>query len=123
MLSSSATHILFIGKLILCLFFLLSGFSKIFRNKMMIEYARSKHLPAPAISIILAAIIELGGGFAVIIGYQAEIASWILFVYLIPTSLIFHNFWAAAEAEKQNQFINFMKNLAIMGGLMILAAL
>jgi putative oxidoreductase len=122
MLSSSTTLIFFTGKLLLCLFFLISGFSKIFRTKMMVEYATSKHLPMPAISVILAAIIELGSGLAVIIGYQAAIASWILFVYLIPTSLIFHNFWAASEAEKQNQFINFMKNLAIMGGLLILAA-
>jgi len=121
MLSSSATLIFFTGKLLLCLFFLLSGFSKIFRNKMMVEYATSKNLPMPAISVILAAIIELGGALAVIIGYQAAIASLILFVYLIPTSLIFHNFWAASETEKQNQFINFMKNLAIMGGLLLLA--
>lgn len=122
MLSLSATLIFFTVKLFLCLFFILSVFSKVFRNKMMVEYATSKRLPMPAISVIIAAIIELLGGFAMIIGYQAAIASWILFVYLIPTSLIFHNFWAASEAEKQNQFVNFMKNLAIMGGLLILAA-
>jgi putative oxidoreductase len=122
MLSSSTAFIFFTGKLLLCLFFLLSGFSKIFRNKMMVEYASSKNLPMPAISVILAAVIELGGALAVIIGYQLAIASLILFIYLIPTSLIFHNFWAASETEKQNQFINFMKNLAIMGGLLLLAA-
>jgi putative oxidoreductase len=122
MLSSSAAFIFFTGKLLLCQFFLLSGFSKIFRNKMMVEYATSKNLPMPAISVILAAVIELGGALSVIIGYHLAITSLLLFVYLIPTSLIFHNFWAASETEKQNQFINFMKNLAIMGGLLLLAA-
>jgi putative oxidoreductase len=122
MLGTSTLIILFIGRLMLSLFFLMSGISKITRNKKMVEYAASKKLPMPSIAIILAAFVELGGGFAILTGFHSNIAALILFVYLLPTSIIFHNFWTLAEPEKQNQIVHFMKNVCIMGGLLILAS-
>jgi putative oxidoreductase len=83
----------------------------------------SKKLPMPRAAIALAALIELAGGISVLIGFHAGIAAAILIGYLIPTTLIFHNFWAASGEEKQNQAVHFMKNIAIMGGLLILASM
>jgi len=123
MINSSATLILVVGRIFLSAFILLSGVTKILRNKMMVEYAMSKKMPMPYAAIALAALIELAGGISVLIGFHARIAAAILIVYLIPTTLIFHNFWAASGAEKQNQAVHFMKNVAIMGGLLILASI
>ena len=123
MINSSTTVILIAGRIVLSVFFLLSGVTKIARNKMMVEYAMSRKLPMPGAAIALAALIELAGGISVLTGFHARIAAAILIVYLIPTTLIFHNFWAASGAEKQNQGVHFMKNVAIMGGLLILASI
>jgi putative oxidoreductase len=121
MINSSTTLILVVGRIVLSVFFLLSGVTKIARNKTMVEYAASRKLPMPGAAIALAALIELAGGISVLIGFHERIAAAILIVYLIPTTLIFHNFWAASGAEKQNQGVHFMKNVAIIGGLLILA--
>jgi len=73
------------------------------------------------VAIACAAVIELAGGLAIIAGFQTKIAAWILFLYLIPVTFLFHNFWAMQGAEQQQNMINFLKNVAIMGGLVILA--
>ena len=123
MINSLTTLTLVVGRIFLSVFILLSGVTKIARNKMMVEYAMSKKLPMPGAAIALAVLIELAGGISVLTGFHARVAAAILIVYLIPTTLIFHNFWAAAGAEKQNQGVHFMKNVAIMGGLLILASI
>ncbi len=87
-----------VGRIVLSVFFLLCGVTKIARNKTIV-------------------------GISVLTDFQARIAAAILVVYLIPTTLVFHNFWAAIGAEKQNQGVHFMKNVAIMGGLLILASI
>ncbi len=69
----------------------------------------------------LAAVVELACGLAVLAGFKTRIVAWVLFLYLIPVTFFFHNFWAAQGAEQQTQMINFLKNAAIMGGLLLLA--
>lgn len=56
-----------------------------------------------------------------VIGWQTRLAAFVIFLFLIPVTLVFHNFWAAPAAMVQDQFIHFMKNLAIMGGMLVLA--
>jgi hypothetical protein len=51
-------------------------------------------MPLPAASILAAATLEVLGGVAILVGFQVRIVSWILCVYLIPTSILFHNYWA-----------------------------
>ena len=55
-------------------------------------------------------------------GWQTRLAAFLLFVYLIPTTLVFHNFWAFEGAKQQDQMFHFLKNLAIMGGLLEFSA-
>jgi putative oxidoreductase len=85
-------------------------------------YAAAKGVPMASVAIACAAVLELAGGLAILTGFQTKIAAWILFLYLIPVTFIFHNFWALQGAEQQNNMIHFLKNVAIMGGLVILAA-
>jgi putative oxidoreductase len=120
----SVTAVLLIaGRIFISVFILISGVTKIARNKTMVEYAKSKKMPLPDLAIAGAALVELAGGISIAIGFYATIAAAVLFIYLIPTTIVFHDFWAAPEAERQNQAVHFMKNLAIMGGLLILASI
>ena len=79
----------------------------------------------PLVPLLLAGAIafEILGGLSLLLGLYGRVGAVALIVYLIPTTLIFHNFWAADAAQQQNQMIHFMKNVAIMGGLFMVAAL
>jgi putative oxidoreductase len=70
----------------------------------------------------IALVIELVGGLAILLGLYTRFTAWILFLYLIPTTFLFHNFWAFQGMDRIDPMIHFEKNLAIMGGLLILAA-
>ena len=63
-----------------------------------------------------AVAIELAGSLSLLLGYRAKAGGWLLFLFLIPTTLIFHT-----HLSDQNQLIHFLKNLSIMGGLLYVA--
>jgi putative oxidoreductase len=111
------------GRILISLIFVASGCMKIMGFGMMTGVLHSKGFPAPPVALALTILIEVGVGLLLLVGFQARTAAWILFLFLIPTTLIFHNFWAAAPGmEQQNQMAHFLKNLAIMGGLLSFAA-
>jgi putative oxidoreductase len=101
--------------------FISSGLSKLGAHAAMVGYAASKGLPAADLGIWVAAAIEVFGGLAILLGFQTRIAAWVLFLYLIPTTLIFHNFWALQGMERMDNQIHLFKNVAIMGGLLFVA--
>jgi putative oxidoreductase len=68
-----------------------------------------------------AAVLEAGAGLSILSGYRARLGSALLFTYLVPTTLIFHDFWNQHGEDREMQFMNFTKNLAVLGGLAILA--
>jgi putative oxidoreductase len=110
------------ARILLGVVFLASGAMKIAGFSMVVGFATAKGLPFPAVSIALAAAIEIAGAALLFLGYRARLASFVLFLYLIPTTFIFHNFWAAHGVEAQMQLVNFLKNAAIMGGLLMVAS-
>jgi putative oxidoreductase len=67
--------------------------------------------------LVVAIAFELGGSLSLIVGYKARLGALALFLFLIPTTLVFHNFWTYPADHQKEQMINFMKNIAIMGGL------
>lgn len=73
----------------------------------------------PQLLAISAILVELGGGILLIVGRNARLAAAALFIFTAMTALFFHNFWAVPPAEAQNQMINFMKNISMMGGLLL----
>ena len=111
-----------VGRILMSIIFLGSGLTKVTMFSGMTQYVAAKHLPLPAVSLALAAAVEIFGGLAVLVGFRARIVAWLLFLYLIPTTVVFHNFWAMTGAEQMDNQVHFLKNLAIMGGLLFLAA-
>jgi len=122
MANSSNGVVSLIGRILIALIFLISGFFKIGGYSQIVSYAAAKGLPAASVAIACAAAVELLGGIAVLVGFKTRIVAWVLLLYLIPTTAIFHNFWALQGMEQQDNMIHFLKNMAIMGGLLILAA-
>lgn len=114
----------FLGRIFLSAIFLLSGVSKITDIEGTKGYMASRNMPEAYIGILLIGAIafELAGGAAVLIGFQTRLGAALLILFLIPTTLIFHNWWTFPPEEQQLQMIMFLKNLAIFGGLWLLVA-
>jgi putative oxidoreductase len=74
-------------------------------------------MTAIPVFLALAAITELVAGAALLVGFKTRLAAAALFLYLIPVTLVFHDFWTLTGANRQMQMISFLKNLAVMGGL------
>ncbi len=71
-----------------------------------------------------ALVIEFGGALCLISGYQARIAGFVMAVYLTTVTLIFHNYWMITnEMARAVMFMHFQKNLGLIGGLLMVAAL
>ena len=111
-----------VGRILLAAIFIISGFGKITGWDGTAAYMASKGLPMVPALLALTIAIELGGGILLAIGYKARWAALAIFLFTIPVTLVFHNFWAADAAQVQMQQINFLKNLAIMGGMLMVVA-
>lgn len=122
MANSSGSLVSFIGRILIALIFIISGFFKILGYSQTVGFAASKGVPLANVAIACAIVIEVLGGLAVLIGFKTRIAAWILFLYLIPTTFVFHNFWTMTGMVQQDNMAHFLKNLAIMGGLLLLAS-
>jgi putative oxidoreductase len=74
------------------------------------------------IMLVLTIAIELGGGLMILVGWQARWAAAIVFLRMIPVTWLFHAYWGLPPDQMQAQFIQFQKNLAIMGALLLVVA-
>src|SRR5579884_2404979 len=89
-----------IGRILMSSVFLVFGVMKLTMFGYYVQLAAGHNMPLPAASIVAAATVEILGGLAILTGFQVKAVSWFLFVYLIPTSIIFHNYWALQGALK-----------------------
>ena len=68
-----------------------------------------------------ATAVELAGGLSLLLGFKARLGALLLFGFLIPVTLTFHNWWTYADPkEQQVNFLFFIHNLTLMGGLLML---
>jgi putative oxidoreductase len=110
-----------LGRVLLSAIFVISGFGKIFDFNTTAHYMANKGIPATTFVLVVALIIEIVGGLSVLLGVRVRWGALLLAAYLVPVTLIFHNFWSYHGAPQQMMLIEFLKNLAIMGGLLVLA--
>lgn len=113
----SNSAIALIGRILLSIIFILSGFSKLTAIGGTAGYFGSLGLPAPTLVAILVGLLELLGGLAVLLGFFTRIGAYALAAFCIASALVAHMGW-----EEQMQLIQFQKNLALAGGLLMLAA-
>lgn len=109
------------GRLMITYIFATSGIGKVFSWSDNVRYMSTRHLPMIPLLLAIAMVIELAGSVCLITGYQIRIAALVMFLYTTAVTVLFHNYWAASAAMAGMQETHFRKNLAIMGGLLILA--
>ena len=111
-----------VGRILLAAIFIKSGFGKITGFEGTVGYIASKGLPLPQLGAVLAIVVELGGGILLAIGYKARWAALAIGVFTLVAAIFFHNYWAVEAAQKMAQQINFWKNVAITGGMLMVFA-
>lgn len=120
--ASTQNTLALIGRALIALLFIPAGFSKIAGFAGTAGYIASKGIPLPEVCAAIAIGAELGLGLLILVGLQARWAALGLAIFTFVITFIFHNFWAVEAAQKMMQQQAFFKNLAITGGLLLIAA-
>ncbi len=108
------------GRILLSIIFIMSGISKITGFAGTAGWMTSKGLPVPEVLLAASIVIELGAAAMIVTGFKARWGAAALFLWMIPVTLVFHNFWTYPAAEQQMQSIMFFKNLGLMGGMLLI---
>ena len=111
-----------LGRILLAVLFLKSGWGKIGGFDATAAMMASKGLPMASVLLVVTIALELGGGLALVVGYKTRWVALALALWLIPVTLAFHNFWAVPPEQVQNQSIHFFKNVSILGGMLMVFA-
>ena len=116
-----------VGRILLAGMFIISGLGKVGAFADTTVYMASTGLPASdpllELLLILTILVELGGGTAIVLGWKTRSASVLLFLFTALVTLVFHRFWSVSPDEAMTQQLMFMKNISVMGGLLVLFAL
>ena len=107
-----------LGRVLLSAIFIIAGLEKIPGWTNTLGYMQAKGMRAASFFLVCTIVVEVLGGLSLLLGYRARVGALMLAIYLIPVSLIFHNFWMLSGPEAQMQFVNFLKNITIIGGLL-----
>ena len=111
-----------LGRVLLALIFITSGFGKIGGFAGTVGYIASKGLPLASVVAALTILIELGGGLAVAFGFLTRWAALALAAFTVLAAFIFHAYGGVPAEQVMGQQINFWKNISIAGGFLVLAA-
>jgi putative oxidoreductase len=110
-----------VARLLMSYVYLTSGLGKIFDWQGNVAYMDHHHLPMIPVLLATAAFVELAGSLCLISGYQARWAAFVMFGYTAVLTLLLHNYWVYIGDLAGVQETHFRKNLAIMGGLLMVS--
>lgn len=114
---------LLLGRLLLGLYFILPGLQKITAFDATSQYMASHNVPLVPVLLVLTIVLQISAGAAIIVGYKSRLAAFILAGLTLIISLYMHNFWNLPEGgDVAHETQNFIKNMAIMAGLLMVAA-
>lgn len=111
-----------VGRLLLALLFLPAGIGKLTGFAGTVAYIQSVGMPVPEIAAALALTVEIVGSVALVMGFGTRIAATVLALFTLVASFYFHNYWGAPAEQQFVQQLLFFKNIAVVGGLLTLAA-
>jgi putative oxidoreductase len=116
-LLSTTRYLPFVGRVLIAVIFVLSGIDKVSAPTATQFYIAATGLPLPIVGYVLSVVLELGGGLLLVVGWQTRIVAAVIAAYCLVTAAMFHHAFA-----DENQLINFLKNVAMAGGLLQVVA-
>ena len=113
-----STVLLPLARILLSAVFVLSASETIRSFSEAVVDLWAKHFPMAPWVLGAALLLEIVGALSLIPGFRARLCACALVAFLVPVTLAYHNFWAYEGASQGSQLIHFLKNLAILGGLL-----
>jgi putative oxidoreductase len=111
-----------VGRILIAALFLVAGLHKIMIFSQQVGYFTRLGFPLPEVATVLSILVEVGGALALIAGWRTRCVAWLLIVFTLVATFMAHRFWEFEPAFRSNQMNHFLKNFAIIGGLLFLAA-
>jgi len=112
----------FAARLLMVALFLPAGIGKLTGFAGTVGYISSVGLPFPTLAAAVAAIVEIVGSLALLAGFGTRIAALVLAAFTLVASFFFHNYWGVPADQAFMQQLLFFKNIAVVGGLLAIAA-
>jgi putative oxidoreductase len=107
------------GRQLFSIIFILSSASHF--NPPSVEYAARHGVPFAGVLVPLSGAVAFLGGLSVLLGYQTRLGAWLLTLFLVPVTLVMHNFWAMSDASAfQVERALFLRNIALLGGSLLI---
>ena len=120
---AAQSQALLIGRILLAAVFLVAGVRKLMGVAASAGYLAKLGFPMPEVMVWVAIVIEIGGAVLLITGWHARRAAWLLILFVAIATAMAHRFWEFDAAQYNNQLNHFLKNAAIIGGLLYVAML
>jgi putative oxidoreductase len=121
LIDSITKNLYSLGRFLLGLYFLLPGLAKVFLFQENIDVVILREVPLPTISLTLVAICQIVFGLFLMFGKYIQLSAIILAVVTLLINLYIHDFWnMSVEPNQDHETQNFIKNLAILAGLLVL---
>lgn len=115
--------VLLLARVLIAALFIPAGWGHLTNVSGFAQYLGSTGVPGPAIAwAVVGAVIEFFGSLALLVGFQARLAALALAAFTLIAAILGHPYWAADAASMRNQYIHFYKDIAIVGGLLVLFA-
>jgi putative oxidoreductase len=112
--------VVLLGRLLFVLIFLMAAPNHF--SKQTIAFAASQGVPFASLAVPFSGVLALAGGLSILLGYRAKVGAWLIVLFLIPVTLMMHNFWTVHDPMMaQMQMVMFMKNVAIIGGALLIS--
>ena len=118
--TSAGSLITLAGRILFSAIFIMSGFLHFSQQE--IAYAAQAGVPMAAFLVPASGVLALAGGLSILLGYRAKIGAWLLVLFLVPVTLMMHNFWAVKDPMMaQMQMAMFLKNVTMLGGALLIS--
>ncbi|BBR53544.1 MULTISPECIES: DoxX family protein [Pseudomonas] len=113
--------IILLARVLLMILFILSGWSKLTGFEGTVNYMSSLGAPAPMLAAAIAVIMEFAVGILLILGFYTRPLAFLFALFVLGTALIGHPYWNMVDPERSANMTQFLKNMSIVGGLLLLA--
>ena len=118
------TYLFVLGRILLGGYFITNGLNHFKHLKMLTGYAQSKGVPAASSAVFLTGLMMVVGGLGVLLGIYIQLSVLLLAVFLLVATLVMHQYWRVSDqSARMGEQINFNKNLALLGAVLMLLAI
>lgn len=121
-MNSQTLPVFTLGRMLMSVVFLVAGIRKAMGYAGTVSSFTALGLPGPELVAPLVIAVEIGGGIALLLGWQTQLVAIVLALFTLASALVAHRFWSAEGPQFSGQLNNFLKNVAMVGGFLVLWA-